>query len=91
MIADDPVDDGAVKLMDALPSHAVAVPMVGAPGTEDVVTVVPELLDDPPPPHPARARRDNMTSDDGAKQARFRSFTVSLQTSADVAFRNIKS
>ena len=58
MIADDPVDEGAVKLIDALPSPAVAVPIVGAPGTEDVVTVVPELLDEPPPPHPARASMD---------------------------------
>jgi hypothetical protein len=47
------VEEGAVKLIEALPLPAVAVPMVGAPGA---VTVLDELLplleDEPPPPHP---------------------------------------
>ena len=47
-----------MKLIDALPSPAVAVPIVGAPGTEDVETVALEPLEDPPPPHPARASMD---------------------------------
>ena len=85
MIADDPVDAGAVKLIVALPSPAVAVPIVGAPGAEDVDTLVPELLDDPPPPHPARASMDRTARACGVKRARLRYSTVFLQTFADRA------
>ena len=47
MIAAPPLELGAVKLMVAWPLPAVAVPMVGAPGTVTVVAVgVTETLAD---------------------------------------------
>jgi hypothetical protein len=50
VIVAPPFEAGAVKAIDALPSPAVAVPMVGAPGT---VVVVPPPVELPSPPHPA--------------------------------------
>ena len=54
-----PVEVGAVNAIEALALPAVAVPMVGAPGTVTVVVVVEPLEDPPPPPQAARVVASN--------------------------------
>ena len=51
-MVDPPLEVGAVNAIDADALPAVAVPIVGAPGTDDVL---PELVSSPP--HPAKLKR----------------------------------